>query len=143
MASIRKEFLIASPAEDVWDAVRDFGALHQRLVPGFVVDAKMDGDARIVTFANGMVAREVLVDLDDKARRLVYAIVGGRPTHYNASVQVLAEGEASTRFIWVIDVLPNELAPAIDAMAEQGANAVKRTLEGNVPAARERIAQAS
>ncbi len=91
MATIRKEFLIASRAEDVWDAVRDFGALHQRLVPGFVVDAKMDGDARIVTFANGMVAREVLVDLDDKARRLVYAIVGGRPTHYNASVQVLAE----------------------------------------------------
>jgi hypothetical protein len=143
MASIRKEFLIASRAEEVWDAVRDFGALHRRLVPGFVVDAKMDGDARIVTFANGMVAREVLVDLDDKAKRLVYAIVGGRPTHYNASVQVLSEGEASARFIWIIDVLPNDLAPAIDAMAEQGAKAIKRTLEGNSPAAYERSAQAS
>ena len=65
MASIRKELLIASRAEHVWDAVRDFGALHQRLVPGFVVDAKMAGAARIVTFANGKVAREVLVDIDD------------------------------------------------------------------------------
>ena len=129
MASIRKEFLIAARADDVWDAVRDFGALHQRLVPGFVVDARMDGDARIVTFANGMVAREVLVDLDDKAGRLVYAIVGGKPTHYNASVEVRADGEAGTRFVWVIDVLPNELAPAIDAMAEQGVKAIKRTLE--------------
>jgi carbon monoxide dehydrogenase subunit G len=141
MASIRKEFLIAARADDVWDAVRDFGAPHQRLVPGFVVDAQMDADARIVTFANGMVAREVLVDLDDKARRLVYAIVGGKPTHYNASVEVTADGEAATRFVWVIDVLPNELAPAIDAMAEQGVKAIKRTLEGGRSDNRERIAQ--
>jgi carbon monoxide dehydrogenase subunit G len=129
MASIRKEFLIAARADDVWDAVRDFGAVHQRLVPGFVVDARMDGDARIVTFGNGMVAREALVDLDDKAKRLVYAIVGGRPAHYNASVQVFAEGEETSRFVWIIDLLPNDLAGSIDAMAEQGAKVIKRTLE--------------
>jgi carbon monoxide dehydrogenase subunit G len=129
MASIRKEFLIAARADDVWDAVRDFGAVHQRLVPGFVVDARMDGDARIVTFGNGMVAREALVDVDDKAKRLVYAIVGGRPAHYNASVQVFAEGEATSRFVWIIDLLPNDLAGSIDAMAEQGAKVIKRTLE--------------
>ena len=45
--------------------MRDFGALHTRLVPGFVTDTKLDGDARIVTFANGTVARELLVDCDD------------------------------------------------------------------------------
>ncbi len=39
-------------------AVRDFGAVHQRLVPGFVVDSRLDGDACVLTFANGMVARE-------------------------------------------------------------------------------------
>ena len=143
MATIRKEFSIACRADDVWDAVRDFGALHQRLVPGFVVDARMDADARIVTFANGMVAREVLVDLDDKAKRLVYAIVGGRPTHYNASVQVFADGETGSRFVWIIDVLPNELAPAIDAMAEQGAKAVKRTLQGHPSESREPVAQSA
>jgi hypothetical protein len=89
----------------------------------------MDGDARIVTFANGMVAREVLVDLDDKVKRLVYAVVGGRPTHYNASVQVFAEGEQASRFVWIIDLLPNDLAGAVGAMAEQGAKAIKHTLE--------------
>src|SRR5882724_767333 len=75
MASIHKDIIIdASPAE-VWDAVRDFGAVHQRLVPGFVLDSRLDGDARIVTFANGTVARELLVDCDDTRRRLVYAVV--------------------------------------------------------------------
>jgi hypothetical protein len=75
MASIRKEILIDAGPQDVWDAVRDWGALHERLVPGFVVDARLDGEDRIVTFANGMVAREVLVDLDDEARRLVWSMV--------------------------------------------------------------------
>ena len=70
--------------EDVWDALRDFGALHTRLVPGFVTDTKLDGDARIVTFANGTVAREVLVDCDDKKRRLVYAIKSERLTQHCA-----------------------------------------------------------
>lgn len=129
MASIRKEFSIVARPADVWDAVRDFGALHERLVPGFVVDARMEGDARIVTFANGMVAREVLVDLDDENRRLVYAVVGGRPTHYNASVQVFADGEEGSRLVWVIDLLPNDLAASVGAMAEQGAKVMKRTLE--------------
>src|SRR5215468_10655670 len=74
MASIHKDFLIDANSNDVWDALRDFGALHTRLVPGFVTDTKLGGDARIVTFANGTVARETLVDCDDERMRLVYAI---------------------------------------------------------------------
>jgi carbon monoxide dehydrogenase subunit G len=128
MASIHKDISIdASPAE-VWAAVRDFGAVHKRLAPGFVLDARLDGDARIVTFANGNVARERLVDCDDARRRLVYAIVSERVSHYSASVQVLAEGEARSRLIWIVDVLPNEIAPYIDAQMDQGALAVQKTL---------------
>ena len=91
MASIHKEIIIDARPEDVWDALRDFGALHTRLVPGFVTDTKLDGDARIVTFANGTVAREVLVDIDDKKRRLVYAIKSETPDPAPASAQVFTE----------------------------------------------------
>lgn len=31
------------------DAVRDWGPLHQRLVSGFATDARVEGDARVVT----------------------------------------------------------------------------------------------
>jgi hypothetical protein len=97
MASIRKEILIEAPAEHVWDAVRDVGAVHKRLGPGFLVDAVMDGDARVVTFANGLVARERIVDIDDDARRIVWAVVGSpRLTHHNASMQVFADGDRRT-----------------------------------------------
>jgi hypothetical protein len=42
------------------------------LARGFVTDCRMDGKDRIVTFVNGLVAREVIVDIDERARRLVY-----------------------------------------------------------------------
>lgn len=113
MASIHNDVSLSAPARDVWDAVRDFGALHQRLVPGFVTACRLDGDARIVTFANGSVAREVLVNCDDARQRLVYAINSERLTHYSASVQVITDGEAQCRLVWIIDMLPNELAPYV------------------------------
>jgi len=99
MASIQKNIIIDARPEDVWDALRDFGALHTRLVPGFVTDTKLDGDARIVTFANGTVAREVLVDSDDNKRRLVYAIKSDRLTQHSASAQVFAESDGRSRLV--------------------------------------------
>jgi len=129
MASIRKEVSLNVPPEAAWSAIRDVGALHTRLVVGFVTDCRLEGDARVVTFANGVVARELIVDLNDAARRLVWASVGGRLTHHNASVQVFAEGEARSRVVWIADLLPNEMAPAVEAMIEQGMVAMKRTLE--------------
>ena len=128
MASLRRDIPLDARPDDVWDAVRDFGALHTRLVPGFVVDTKLEGDARIVTFGNGTVARELLVDCDDARRRLVYAIVSERVKHYSASVQVRADGDARTRLIWTIDVLPNEIASYIDGQMDQAVLAMQKAL---------------
>jgi hypothetical protein len=131
MASIHKDIPIdASPAE-VWAAVRDFGSPHQRLVPGFVLDARLDGDARIVTFANGTVARELLVDCDDARRRLVYAVVSERIKQHSASVQVTADGDARSRLIWIVDVLPNEIAPYIAGQMDKAAQAMQKALGRN------------
>jgi carbon monoxide dehydrogenase subunit G len=129
MASIRKEISIEARPEQVWDAIRDVGALHTRLVAGFVTDCRLEGDARVVTFANGVVARELIVDLDDGARRLAWSARGGRLTHHNASVQVFPEGAERSLIVWIADLLPNEMAPAIDGMIGQGLAAMKKTLE--------------
>jgi carbon monoxide dehydrogenase subunit G len=128
MASIHKDIPIDAHPDDVWAAVRDFGAVHRRLAPGFVIDARLEGDARILTFHNGMVARELLVDCDDARRRLVYAVIGERVKHYSASVQVTADGETRTRMIWIVDVLPNEIAPYVAGQMDQGVIAMQKTL---------------
>jgi carbon monoxide dehydrogenase subunit G len=129
MASIHREIVIDVQAERVWEAVRDVGAPHKRLAPGFVVDAKMDGDARIVTFADGLVVREPIVDLDDQARRLAWAATGGRLTHYNASMQVFADGDARSRVVWIADLLPHEFKDYVAGNIEKGLGLMKKTLE--------------
>jgi carbon monoxide dehydrogenase subunit G len=129
MASIRKEILIDAPPEHVWAALRDVGAVHERVAPGFVVATRLEGGARVVTFGNGMVARELIVDIDDEARRLVWAVVGTQLTHHNASVQIFADGEGRSRLVWIADLLPDELAGDIRAMIEQAATVMKPTLE--------------
>ena len=132
MASIRKEISIEARPEDVWAALRDFGAVHERLAPGFVTDAQLDGDdARVVTFANGAVAREVLVGVEDEARRLVYSVVDGPLpiTHHNAAAQVFTDSEGHSLFVWVTDVLPDAVAPYVDGLMEQGIRVIKQTLE--------------
>jgi len=129
MASIHEEILIDSRPEDVWDAIRDVGAIHRRLAPGFVVDTKLEGDARIVTFGNGLVVRELIVDMDDAARRLVWSVVGGPMTHHNASLQVFAEGDGRSRVVWIADLLPHDLAATIAGMIEQGMGVMRQTLE--------------
>jgi hypothetical protein len=128
MASIRKETHIACSPEKAWDALRDVGALHTRLVPGFVVDTKLEDGARIVTFGNGRVARELIVDVDDEARRVAWSVVGPPFTHHNASAQIFPQ-DSGCRFVWIADLLPHEIAGDIRAMIEQGTAVIKATLE--------------
>jgi hypothetical protein len=126
MASIHKDIPITASASEVWDAVRDFGALHTRLVPGFVLDTKLEGEARIVSFSNGTVARELLVDCDEARRRLVYAVISERMKQHSASVQVIADGETHCRLVWTVDVLPHEIAPYIDGQMDLAAAAMQK-----------------
>jgi uncharacterized protein YndB with AHSA1/START domain len=129
MASIRTETMIDASPDEVWDALRDWGALHTRLVPGFVTDVRLEGPDRIVTFFNGATVREVLVTLDDTARRLVWSIVGGPYTHHNGAAQVLLDADGSTRFVWTADLLPDATAERTKEMMERGTATVRRTLE--------------
>lgn len=129
MASIRKEILVEARPEDVWSAVRDVGAIHTRLAPGFVVDTRLEDGARIVTFGNGLVVRELIVDADDAARRLAWAAVGGRLTHHNASMQVVAEGADRSRVVWIADLLPHEAAGYVAGLMDQGLSVAKQTLD--------------
>jgi uncharacterized protein YndB with AHSA1/START domain len=135
MASIRKEVSIQASPEHVWDAIRDVNAVHRRLAPGFVLDVRPDGDARIVTFANGAVVRELIVDVDDQARRIAYAVVDSplQLTHHHATMEVLREGADRSRIVWIADVFPNAAAAKVGPMMDQGSQTMKQTLERTAP----------
>ncbi len=131
MGSIRKEISVNATPEQVWDAVRDVGAVHQRLTPGLTLDTQLEGDTRILSFPNGAMARELIVAIDDETRRLAYAVVEGRMPliHHHATFQVFPDGENCSRLVWITDFLPHTFATEIRARVERGAIVIKQTLE--------------
>jgi carbon monoxide dehydrogenase subunit G len=130
MATLHTEFTVHAPAARVWDALRDFGAVHD-LAQGFLTACELEegGAVRLVTFANGMQVRERLVGIDDERRRIAYSAFGGRATHHNASAQVVDLGDGTCRFVWTTDVLPDAVAPAIEGMMQAGARAMAARLQ--------------
>jgi len=129
MATIIKEVEINRSKEFVWDAIRDVGNIHKRLVVGFVADCKLDGNWRTVTFGNGMVVRELIVSIDDEICRHAWSVRTAMLEHHNASVQVFAEGPDKCRAVWIADLMPNMAAGPIEQMVQQGLKAMKHTLE--------------
>src|SRR5215475_11867817 len=101
MASIRKGIHTSASPEQAWDALRDVGALHTRLVPGFVVNTRLEPGERIVTFGNGVVIREQIIEVNDEMRRVAWSAIGGELTYYNASAQVFVNADNQTSIVWI------------------------------------------
>ena len=129
MASITRDIVIAAAPEAAWAAVRDLGALHTRLVPGFVADTVLLPGARMVTFASGRVLKERIVACDDTARRLVWSIEDPWLAHHNGALQVLVGDDGETRVVWIADLLPDDVAPQVAGLMETGLAIMRRTLE--------------
>lgn len=129
MATIRKEFDVAVPFQFAWDAIRDVGNVHTRLAAGFVVGTMLEGAVRTLTFANAVVAQERIVAVDDGLHRLAYAVIGGKPSHHNASIQVFPATGSVSRILWITDFLPDDMMPSMAQMVEAGSAAIKSTLE--------------
>lgn len=146
MTTVRRDIEISTASQDVWAALVDFGNVHRRVAADFVRECQSDGDDRIVTFANGVIARERLVGVDTQARRLAYTVVDGPlgSTHHQASVEVIESpaGGDSCRLVWITDILPNELAERVAEMMDAGAAAMMHCLSTPQPADDERAMQA-
>jgi hypothetical protein len=127
MATINESITTTATPDDVWAALRDVGAVHTRVAPGFVVDTVLEpgGRARVVTFANGLVARELILDVSDAERRLAYAVVGSDRLTYHHGVFTVA----GSTLTWRADVLPDEMAPAIGDMMRAGMAVMKETFD--------------
>ena len=130
MATLVKEIVTSATPEQAWDAIRDIGALHTRLVPGFVVATALVPGGRRVTFGNGLQVEEPIIGCDESRRRLAWTSVGEALPfrHYNASAQVV-EHERGSRVAWTVDLLPDEAADFVWPMMEQGMAVMKQTLD--------------
>jgi uncharacterized protein YndB with AHSA1/START domain len=133
MATVCVEATVDVPAQRVWEAVADVGAVHRRLLPGRVADARIEGDVRILTMPDGARVRELILAIDHTIRRMAYTVTEGQRlplTYHHAAFQVFDEGDRS-RLVWLTDVLPHAMADAVRARVERGIEEMKVVLEFN------------
>jgi uncharacterized protein YndB with AHSA1/START domain len=133
---VHVETIVSVPAERVWDAIADVGAVHRRLLPGRVTDARIEGDTRILTMPDGSHIRELIISVDHANRRVAYAVVDGQRlplAYHHAAFQVIDEGDHS-RLVWLTDVLPHTMANAVQARMERGIVEIRQTLESTAAA---------
>jgi hypothetical protein len=135
MASIIIECPLDCAAEAAWALLADVGAAHKAF-PGVLTDARMEERTRVVTFTNGMVVRELIVNIDPKRRRLAYAVTGAPFLHHAAFMQIVEEGERC-RFVWSSDFLPDEVKPMVEDLMKQGTAAFERVAQQNPQPKRE------
>jgi len=129
MASVLKQIILAANPDAVWEAVCDFGAPHTRMAPGVLADCRMEDGERVVSFVNGLVLRERLLDIDEHERRLAYTARGGSASYHHASFRVEPDGEG-TRLSWRVDLLPDEIAPGVSGLMDQVMAAIKAKFDG-------------
>ena len=113
MASIRREVHIDARPETVWDALRDVGALHHRLVPGFVTGAV--GLLLLVPFVRRPLRSYALRRLQARVRVATVATggVGSRFAAYDITdVRSYERSEPDRR-----TVTPLELGPGPEGRA--------------------------
>jgi hypothetical protein len=129
MASIYRETTVEIGAAQAWAALRLIGEPHKLFAP-VLVDARLNGDTRTVTFANGMVVNERILDVDDGRRRVAYTVVDGPGmTFHHASMEIVDEGPGRCQFIWITDFLPAAIGGTLEPLIEQGTQALKSNLE--------------
>jgi hypothetical protein len=129
MASIHEQVSVDVGADLAWATLRRVGDAHELFAP-VLVDGQLDGDIRTVRFANGMVVHERILDVDDERRRVAYtALDVPGMTYHHASMQIVSAGPGRCLFVWITDFLPREIGGSLAPVIEQGARALKRSLE--------------
>ena len=95
-----------------------------------LVDSSIDGDVRTVRFANGLVLRERILDVDDTRRRVAYtALDAPGVAYHHASMQVIDAGPVRSEFVWTTDVHPPEVIEQMSPLIRQGTQALRKNLE--------------
>ncbi|MEU1073476.1 MULTISPECIES: SRPBCC family protein [unclassified Streptomyces] len=130
MTSIVREFAVAADEKTAWAALADVGAVN-KLIP-FLGPVTVDGDVRKIDMGEFGIIEELVVTVDDERRRVAYS-VRRSPwplVHHHSSMQILppAPGESGSRLLWLVDLLPADVAPEFASGMDGAVEAIRHSL---------------
>jgi hypothetical protein len=127
MATIYREVDLDADADEAWRQMADVGAVNKLI--DYLGPVTVDGDRRSCSLGDQGELDELIVTVDHDRRRLAYSIRQSplNFTHHSASWQVTPEGDKS-RLVWITDVKPDSVAPALEELIDQTADSIQRNL---------------
>lgn len=127
MATIYREVDLDADAEEAWRQLADVGAVNKLI--DYLGPVTVDGDRRSCSLGDQGELNELIVTVDQDRRRLAYSIRESplNFTHHSASWQVTPAGDKS-RLVWITDVKPDSVAPALEELIDQTADSIQRNL---------------
>jgi hypothetical protein len=128
MSTIAREFQLEMPPDLVWERISDVGAVNQLI--DFLGEVRVDGRHRTCALGDAGQLDELIVTVDPDERRLVYSIRKSPfdLEHHSASWHALADGNGGTRFVWITDFTPEQIAPALEQAIDDAVVSMKRSL---------------
>ena len=126
--SVRREVRIARSAEDVWELLGDPVRLPEWW-PG-IVDAKVDGDSRVITTGAGIPMPETIVTCDRLQRRFQYRITAPMFREHLSTLDVLDLGDGTSLAVYSADADPATMALVIAGAAGSALENARSILEG-------------
>lgn len=127
MAVIRREILIARPADEVWPAIGDPAALSAWF-PG-IVSSEVSGNSRTITTASGLRMPEEIVTNDPVRRVFSYRLVAPLVRDHLGTIEVSDAGEGRSLVSYETRCEPDTIALVIGGACGNALHELRRQLE--------------
>lgn len=127
--TVRREVRIERPAADVWALVGDATRLPEWF-PG-IVEAKVDGDTRVITMRSGLPMPEQIVTCDPLLRRFQYRITAPMVTEHLSTIDIYELDASSCLVAYACDADPATMALIIGGAAGNALEFLRDLMEGN------------
>jgi len=127
MGTVRREAIIAAPADTVWARITDPGAIVEWF-PG-VVQADVDGTTRVITTNAGLPIPEEIITNDPTLRRFQYRVTSPMMQSHLGTVDVFDLGDGRSLVSYSTDATPDPVALIIGGATGNAVKELKRQME--------------
>lgn len=127
-ATLRRHVRVAAAPDVVWAVVGDPARIVEWW-PG-IVDAKVDGDSRVITTGAGLPMPETILANDPLQRRFQYRITAPIFREHTSTLDVIDLDDGSSLVVYSVDADPSTMALVIAGAAGNALRQLRTLIEG-------------
>jgi hypothetical protein len=127
-ASLRRHVRVAATADEVWSVLGDPARIVEWW-PG-IVDAKVDGDSRVITTGSGLPMPETILTNDRLQHRFQYRITAPLFREHTSTLDAIDLDDGTCLVVYSVDADPSTMALVIAGAAGNALQQLRELVEG-------------